>query len=82
MTNNNNLSDINNDIIQEIITTDINLLTPNQAINYVRHIQEQFRNRYRYLVGEWRGAHRAKNTTTGIFVSTQEVIDYLNNRIP
>lgn len=39
--------------------------------------RQQFRTRYSFIVGEWRGRHRAKSTRTGAFVRTEEVIRYL-----
>ena len=42
--------------------------------------KQQFRTRYLYIVGEWRGRRRAKSTRTGSFVRSQQVIDYLAGR--
>ncbi len=42
------------------------------------HWQEQAGERYVYLIGEWQGARRAKRTDNGVFVPSQEVIDYLS----
>lgn len=42
--------------------------------------KQQFRIRYSYIVGEWRGKRRAKSSRTGAFVRNQQVIDYLLGR--
>jgi hypothetical protein len=57
----------------------LNTLTHEEAINLLKHLRSQFKNRYRYLIGEWRNARRAKDTTNGKFVSKEEVSSYLNN---
>ena len=38
---------------------------------------QQMRNRYTYLVGEWRGKVRAKSAKSGNLVSTKEVLKYI-----
>lgn len=48
-----------------------------QAEQIVNHIRDQFRMRYRYLIGEWRSSRRVKRTTDGQFVTIDEVIEYL-----
>lgn len=42
--------------------------------------RQQFRGRYAYIVGEWRGKRRAKSSVTGAFVRPEEVIAYLRGR--
>jgi len=55
-------------------------MTEQEAKESLKHLQKQFKVRYRYLVGEWRSARRAKSTLDGQFVSSQEVKDYLDNK--
>lgn len=50
------------------------------AVQRLRHLRNQFRVRYRYLVGEWRGGPKAKDTRNGQFVSKEEVVRYLDGR--
>lgn len=42
--------------------------------------RQQFRSRYRYLVGEWRGSRRARSTVNGHAVANEEVREYLRRR--
>jgi hypothetical protein len=54
-------------------------LSDKEAKNELIHLAEQFKVRYKYLVGEWAGDRRAKSTISGKFVSKEEVITYLDN---
>jgi hypothetical protein len=44
----------------------------------VKHLQEQVRDTYVYLVGEWNQANRARSIRNGQMVANQEVIDFLS----
>jgi hypothetical protein len=57
----------------------IKSLNDKEAKNEFIHLAEQFKLRYKYLIGEWTGDRRAKSTINGKFVSKEEVIKYLNN---
>ena len=46
----------------------------------LEHWDQQAHERYRFLIGEWRGARRAKCTASGRFVSIKEVKKYLNGK--
>jgi hypothetical protein len=48
-----------------------------EAIARLRHLKLQFRTSYRYVVGEWSDARRAKDTQNGQFVTKEHVIAYL-----
>ena len=54
-------------------------LSEKEAKNELIHLAEQLKVRYKYLIGEWAGDRRAKNTINGKFVSKEEVIKYLDN---
>jgi hypothetical protein len=54
-------------------------LNDEEAKNELIHLAEQFKVRYKYLVGEWAGNRRAKSTINGKFVTKEEVIKYLDN---
>jgi len=54
-------------------------LSEKEAKNELIHLAEQFKVRYKYLIGEWAGDRRAKSTINGKFVSKEEVIKYLDN---
>lgn len=77
MKNKNNETKSNDNVIHILLTIDLKTIKQDEAIELLEHLKNQFRNRYRYLVGEWSNAHRAKDTRTGIFVTNQEVINYL-----
>jgi hypothetical protein len=51
--------------------------TLEEAIARLRELKNHFRTSYQYVVGDWSGARRAKNTQDGQFVTKEEVIDYL-----
>lgn len=63
--------------LDELMNLDVQNVTEEKLRRLVEHLQDQMRNRYIYLVGEWRNARRAKSTRNGQFVSAQEVINYL-----
>jgi hypothetical protein len=48
-----------------------------EAIARLRHLKLQFRTSYRYVVGQWSDARRAKDTQNGQFVTKEQVIAYL-----
>ena len=48
-----------------------------EAILRLQHLRIHFRTSYQYVVGEWGGARRAKDTQNGQFVTKEEVISYL-----
>jgi len=48
-----------------------------EAIARLQHLRVQFKTSYRYVVGEWSDARRAKDTHNGQFVTKEEVIQYL-----
>jgi len=54
-------------------------ISSDSANRIIDHIRNQMRNRYRYIIGEWQGAIRAKATSTGQFVTIDEVSSYLNS---
>ena len=51
--------------------------TLSEAIERLQHIKIHFKTSYQYVVGEWSGARRAKDTQNGQFVTKEEVIKYL-----
>jgi hypothetical protein len=51
--------------------------TLEEAIARLRELKNHFRTSYQYVVGDWSGARRAKNTQDGQFVTKEEVINYL-----
>ena len=51
--------------------------TQDEAIERLQHIKIHYRKSYHYVVGEWSGARRAKDATSGKFVTKEEVIAYL-----
>jgi hypothetical protein len=48
-----------------------------EAIERLQHLKVHFMKSYRYVVGEWSGGRRAKDTSNGQFVTKEEVISYL-----
>jgi hypothetical protein len=55
--------------------------TLDEAIERLQHLRIQFRTSYRYVVGEWSGGRRAKDTQNGQFVTKEEVISYLESDV-
>ena len=51
--------------------------TLEEAIERLQHLKVHFMKSYRYVVGEWSGGRRAKDTTNGQFVTKEAVIAYL-----
>ncbi|WP_408954782.1 hypothetical protein [Natroniella sp. ANB-PHB2] len=64
--------------MSEFLKKDIDSLEKEEAFKELKDLQDQLKNRYKYLVGYWSNAERAKSTRTGQFVKNQEVIDYLS----
>ena len=58
---------------------DLETATTEELRNALRHLRNQFKTRYRYIVGEWRGDKRIKSTRDGKFASHNEIIDYLES---
>ncbi len=53
-------------------------LSHSEAIELLKHLRKQFKVRYRYLLGEWRNSHRAKDTANGKFVGKEEIVKYMS----
>jgi hypothetical protein len=51
--------------------------TLEEAVERLQHLKIHFMTSYRYVVGEWGGGRRAKDTTNGQFVTKEQVISYL-----
>jgi CRISPR/Cas system-associated protein endoribonuclease Cas2 len=74
------MENFNDSILEDLSNVErIKKLSPEKAKEELIHIAEQFKNRYKYLVGEWKNAKRAKSTETGLFIKKIDVIDYLDN---
>lgn len=56
-------------------------MAENKWKDKMEHWDRQAHNRYRFLIGEWRGARRAKCTRTGRFVGLDIVQQYLDGDI-
>jgi hypothetical protein len=56
--------------------------TLEEAIARLEALRKHFRTSYQYVVGDWSGARRAKNTQDGQFVTKEEVIKYLESKHP
>lgn len=67
------------DVIEILESGDPDTLA--EAIARLQHLRIHFRTSYRYVVGEWSDARRAKDTQNGQFVTKEEVIDYLEGRV-
>lgn len=72
------MSNVDVEPIAKVLTKDFDKFSKVDAINLLKDLRYQFKNRYKYLVGEWQNAHRAKSTRDGQFVAKEEVIDYLD----
>jgi len=70
----------NEDVISLLESIDPEKASQDELRALVRHLKYQFKNRYRYLVGEWRNSHRVKSTINGRFVKVEEVIGYLREK--
>ncbi len=66
------------DALSLLESINVETATDEELRNILSHLKDQFKTRYKYIVGEWRNAHRAKSTRNGQFVKAQEVIDYLS----
>jgi hypothetical protein len=55
--------------------------TLEEAIARLQQLRIHFRTSYRYVVGEWSGGRRAKDTQNGQFVTKEEVIGYLEANV-
>jgi len=58
----------------------IKKLSPEIAKNELLNLGEQFKLRYKYLVGEWANSKKAKSTITGKIVKNEEVKKYLDSK--
>ena len=67
------------DVIEILESGDPDTLS--EAIARLQHLRVQFKTSYRYLVGEWGAARRAKDTQNGQFVTKEEVIRYLEANV-
>jgi len=67
------------DILTILSSTDVANASCEELRELCQHMQDQMKKRYNFLVGEWVGARRAKNTRNGKFVSKDDVIKYLEN---
>jgi hypothetical protein len=67
------------DVIEILESGDPDTLA--EAIERLRQLRIRFRTSYRYVVGEWSGGRRAKDTHNGQFVAKEEVIDYLESSV-
>jgi len=65
--------------IFKLTTIDANTEPEEKLRDLVKHLQNQMKNRYRYLVGEWANGNRAKSTRNGQFASKEEVKNFLDN---
>ena len=68
------------DILHLLISANLETASDKELKELIAHLQIQFKTRYKYLVGEWRNAQRAKSTRNGKFVENKEVIDYLRKQ--
>ena len=64
------------DSIQLLESIDPATATCEELRKLVVHLKKQFKECYKYLVGEWSSTRRAKSTQNGKFVKRDEVIDY------
>jgi IS30 family transposase len=53
-----------------------------EAIARLQQLRIHFQTSYQYVVGDWSGARRAKDTHDGRFVTKEEVIEYLEAERP
>lgn len=67
------------DVIEILESGDPDTLS--EAIARLQHLRVQFKTSYRYLVGEWSDARRAKDTQNGQFVTKAEVVSYLEGNV-
>ncbi|MGA2613843.1 MAG: hypothetical protein ABSG38_10350 [Spirochaetia bacterium] len=67
------------DVIEILESGDPDTLS--EAIARFQHLRVQFKTSYRYLVGEWSDARRAKDTQNGQFVTKAEVVSYLEGNV-
>jgi len=67
------------DVIEILESGDPDTLS--EAIVRLQHLRVQFKTSYRYLVGEWSDARRAKDTQNGQFVTKAEVVSYLEGNV-
>ncbi len=72
------MNNIDIEPIAKVLTKDFDKFSKDEAIDLLKDLRYQFKNRYIYLVGEWQNARRAKSTRDGQFVTKDEVIDYLD----
>ncbi len=67
------------DVIEILESGDPDTLS--EAIARLQHLRVQFKTSYRYLVGEWSDARRAKDTQNGQFATKEEVVSYLEGNV-
>ena len=67
------------DVIEILESGDPDTLA--EAVARLQQLRHQFRTRYRYIVGEWQGGRRAKDTFNGQFVTKEQVIEYLEAEV-
>ncbi len=53
-----------------------------EAVARLQQLKIHFKTSYKYVVGEWAGGRRAKDTHNGQFVTKEEVIEYLEVENP
>lgn len=73
----NALEDNEKDALNLLESINIESATEMEMRELLSHLRNQFKTRYKYLVGEWQGARRAKSTRNGRFIKGEEVIEYL-----
>lgn len=72
--------DEDKDVVYLLESVNVEKASKEDLAKLINHLKKQFKTRYQYLVGEWRNAHRAKNTRNGQFASVEEVTDYLKGK--
>jgi len=73
----NSVEDNDKDAIKLLESINLEKASEQEMKDLIIHLKDQFKTRYKYLVGEWQNARRAKSTRNGQFVSRDEVIEYL-----
>jgi hypothetical protein len=73
----NTIEDDEKDAVKLLESINLESASETEMKDLIIHLRNQFKTRYKYLVGEWQGARRAKSTRNGQFVKGEEVIEYL-----